>query len=509
MFTKIEKYLKHWNQHLFLLIFLLAIVVIELIDIRRFIADDSYFYMTIARNLALFGKQTFSGLVPTNGAHPLWLYTLTFSYWVISLINAQQLYNPLSIVPISLLVLIIGILASWKSASILGLNKLLFTIIPVGFLCAFNLIGSEANLAYASISILVFLSLNLKNKRTNAILIGLAALAVVFSRLDYIFFVLIYYGWLAKKGNLRFLTLSIGVFLIPFLIYIYLNMINFGGPIPISGWLKSSFPKFSLAGFTYEKLGSQLSGYNIVFGIVPIVYSTITLYRFRKKIEGPIKIVWALLGGCVLHFIYTASFTWNATGWLWYYVLPVFLGTFVYSLNIKLLRNGVTQQLFKVLGLVIIPALFLGYSMRTATREITWEEQAVTMTEFLLSNDIENSIIIVGDSAGETAFFSSNQVISLDMLTLNRYFVEEMLASENGLKYIITRFSEYEKPTYLLWTTGTWLGDLNFSDNLRIVSYRFKTPDKQTYQDMGSINIGEPILVSENLIVWELSIAER
>lgn len=44
---------------------------------NRVVADDAFYYFTIARNLASGHGATFDGLAPTNGFHPLWLLLLT------------------------------------------------------------------------------------------------------------------------------------------------------------------------------------------------------------------------------------------------------------------------------------------------------------------------------------------------------------------------------------------------------------------------------------------------
>jgi hypothetical protein len=44
---------------------------------NRVVADDAFYYFTIARNLAAGHGATFDGLAPTNGFHPLWLLMLT------------------------------------------------------------------------------------------------------------------------------------------------------------------------------------------------------------------------------------------------------------------------------------------------------------------------------------------------------------------------------------------------------------------------------------------------
>ena len=44
---------------------------------NRVVADDAFYYFTIARQLAAGHGATFDGLAPTNGFHPLWLLLLT------------------------------------------------------------------------------------------------------------------------------------------------------------------------------------------------------------------------------------------------------------------------------------------------------------------------------------------------------------------------------------------------------------------------------------------------
>ena len=43
---------------------------------NRVIADDAFYYFTIARHAAAGHGVTFDGLAPTNGFHPLWLVLL-------------------------------------------------------------------------------------------------------------------------------------------------------------------------------------------------------------------------------------------------------------------------------------------------------------------------------------------------------------------------------------------------------------------------------------------------
>jgi hypothetical protein len=55
------------------------------------LADDAYFYLGIARNLALGNGSTFGGLVATNGYHPLWMAMIVPLFGIASEVESVRL----------------------------------------------------------------------------------------------------------------------------------------------------------------------------------------------------------------------------------------------------------------------------------------------------------------------------------------------------------------------------------------------------------------------------------
>ena len=492
-------------QSLLLVIFMLVILGIQWVNVSRFIADDSYFYMVTARNIAFSGEQTFSGIMPTNGVHPLWLYLLSFSSWIVSFFAPEFLYHPFSVVPLSLVVLALGAYAAWRAAGVLGLNRLLFTVIPIGFLCAFNLLGSEAYLFYCCLSLLILVSLNSNQKWFHAIAIGLAGAAVFLARLDSIFFVTAYFVWLwTTRREIKFVGLAFLVTAITGSIYVISNYFFFDGIIPISGWLKSSFPTLSTGGIIYNRLGTEFSGYNVLFGLVPIIISTAMLPFLRVEMKGHLSLVYVFWVGSVLHFLYIACFSRGGTGWLWYYVLPVVLGSFMLAIGAKQLVDIPRQKWFVTSSYLLAAFLFTGYSLRNVTREVTWEDQGATMLQYLDQNEISDAVIIVGDAAGKTAFYGNNQVMGLDMLTSNQRYVSQMMSAENGFQFVLDSARATNKEVYLLYTSGTWLGWLEHDQDYSLLSYLFLSPGSTIYEDMGTVDLGKPVSMQTNLAVWRV-----
>src|SRR6185436_10709172 len=73
-----------------------------------FITEDSYFYAVVARNLVTTGAQTFNGIFPTNGFHPLWLYLLAAYDLPLSWFAPKALWHPAFAVPLALAILGMG-----------------------------------------------------------------------------------------------------------------------------------------------------------------------------------------------------------------------------------------------------------------------------------------------------------------------------------------------------------------------------------------------------------------
>jgi hypothetical protein len=488
---------------LFLLYFLLA-AIIQFVYTQHFIADDSYFYMTVARNIALSGQQTFSGIVPTNGVHPLWLYVLSLYSWISSLINSNYIYQPVSVIPISAMVLGSAAWFSWKSAHILGINRFVFTALPIGFLTTFPLLGSEAYVFYFCLSLLTLTAISsIGDTRYGHVLIGLTAALTFLARLDSIFFIVSFYlwYWITQKDFKR-VCVSGAVAALPALIYMISNQVYFGSFFPISGWLKSSFPNPLIIGFVWNGVSTRVLGYNLFFGVFPLVVSTLILGLCRRSIPRQATVVYAFWGGSVMHFVYTGGFT--VADALWYYVLPVVLVTFAVALALR--RFELSQRpAFSFLVFLGIVFSLVGYAIRDAVRHSPGEGECETIYDYLVNNHIAHETIIAVDCPGQQAFRTTNHVIALDMLTANRRFVEDMRDSPNGFQFILDQAAREDKPaTYLIWTTNTWLGALAPDRSLNTVSYLFRYPDEGAYRYVGTITSGRPLTIRPDLVVWKI-----
>ena len=205
---------------------------------EAFIGDDGYFYLVIARNLALHGEQTFSGIFATNGFHPLWGYGLAGYSRLVAWVDPDLLWNVRTAIPLAVCVLIV---AGWNlrcSAIRLGVWPPLFVGVPLLLVVMNRVLFSEAALYLLTLSVLVRLSTGDRlQRRFGPELAGVVCGLTFLARLDSIFLLAAWSGWYAvRAGSIRKCVRTAAVALLIVAPYLLSNVIWFGGMMPISSW---------------------------------------------------------------------------------------------------------------------------------------------------------------------------------------------------------------------------------------------------------------------------------
>ncbi len=481
---------------------------------EAFISDDSYFYLVISRNLALEGHQTFSGIMSTNGAHPLWLYLLTAYSWVISpLFGPDTLNSPEFALPLSVTLLAGGCIVWWKIGGVLRIHQPTLVFIPLTFITFFGVLYSEIHLLFFTLSLLV-MSVIGRNSGGGLryALIGALSALVVLSRLDTIFLigalgVLLFIADRDFRG-LAMMSLTFLAITIP---YLASNYLIFGHAVPVSGYIKSTFPEVFLRGFEIPAgmLTLSFEGYSIFFGILPIAFA-LTLWATYQDKQTKLVIA-AILGGAVLQFVQIALFTRGHTSWYWYYLLPVTAGVLA-TANLLSPTNQpfirLTPPRILVLNIVL---LSIAATIAIVTVNIRWnsEPQApkyMKASGFAAERDIQETAFLVSDGPGYFAYTGpSNSVIAADMLTGNASILEEMNNSGNAVRYLFDTASEVDRPIrYVIFMGGSWLTP---STNLRCVIYNDWRQLPSERSAIGQVHLGHPIEtdLDNGFIVWDAS----
>jgi hypothetical protein len=179
-----------------------------------FTRDDAYYYFKVAENITEGHGITFDGINPTNGYHPLWLL-------VCIPIFALARFD--LILPLRILLLVMAGLSVATGVLLYRLIARVFSR-PIGVLAAclwvfstyvhatVTQFGLETGLAIFSLVLFLYLMGNFEKKwRSQPITLSriaelaLAALLVLFSRLDLVFLVTIFGFWLIfRKTALRY-----------------------------------------------------------------------------------------------------------------------------------------------------------------------------------------------------------------------------------------------------------------------------------------------------------------
>lgn len=447
----------------------LVYALLVLAQPTHFLFDDAFFYLQIARHIALGHGSTFHGLGATNGYHPLWLAVCVP---LLALAGWTGL-SALHLVLVVQLGMTLGM--AWLYARWLRQLEIPYPVVALAyggtFFLAGGLWGSEGILAglfqLAALSSLV--GAHAERERAAGwlragVLLGLAVLA----RLDLIFLATLCcvsallqpgVAWRARLRDAALLGSSIAALIAP---YLLANAVWSGHLVPVSGALKSTFPVPHLAGVEV-KLGRL--GRNAAVG------SALCL-ALSASVRGPLRRVMALLGaGALAHAAYVALF--NAPGWAtdsdYYWVtgaLATSLAASAIAAQLAKLRPLLDSRRVAVLASVLAALVASAGLLQAAGRALTigpnglaWtpEPPAVRLARWLGDHLPDDARIFTADAPGRLAWFSERPVLAADGLTHGWDFADalrrpdlEAWLSRNGVSHVVAAQLDLDAPWALM-----------------------------------------------------------
>jgi len=411
------------------------------------IGDDAAYYMTIARNVAAGRGLTFDGIHPTNGVHPLWLMSLVPLFLLRGTPEVMiRLVALLQTILLSLAYLVfLRTQARLFSAPAATVSALLF--VPLVFLPSIN--GMESAVLVLSLVLLYGYGWHISRSGLDwrrAAVLGLSLGFVLLARLDMIFLPLALLGWAAAQFRVReihertvalvavcgFATCAV---VAPYLAF---NYWKFGGIMPISGALKSSFPHLALSADTIPRIASM--------GIVSLACAALAIGRALWSVAVPraaeragtgyyatatTVLAWAV----TLHFLFNLLFMKSGT-FSWYFLW--------YRLFAIVLISGPLDRTVRSTAIVTRPALYavmagillVGIVVRDQTRDRFpqqggWHTAAYDAAVWAREHTAPEAVFAMSD-CGHFAFFSTRQVINLDGLVNNMDFQRVLAQHELG-----------------------------------------------------------------------------
>jgi hypothetical protein len=440
-------------------------------DIADYLYDDAYYYLTIAANLADFGKSTLDGITATNGYQPLWLLTLAMLAKLVGT-DAHTLFvaNCALIYAIACSAPLLALL--WRGSGsrtaafcIAAGMALLVTQQPTVFLE-----GLEPILmAPIGIVLVVLLERGKDDPRTTLQLSAVLALCFLV-RLDGLSLFIMTCLLLPlfnlrsprlgaseafKAAGLTWIRLS--AFVVPTVaLYLTLNQWLFGSAVPVSGRAKS------LGGSLFSNWGvfHDLFGHWKPFALLVAILIAAELLT-RSIGERPPRLFYRSLAivssAIAIQYLYYAAFSsWYL--WPWYAYLVALDMALIVARTVYLASLLVHRPRAGVVALVAVAFIgiwtagrgldFVYQSLPTATQErlaflgnigihrgqiqgtISQEEvNAIMLEEFF--KDRPKTLIAMGDRSGGLAYWGRGKlaVVQTEGLTLGADYLKARMSS--------------------------------------------------------------------------------
>ena len=243
-------------------------------------AADTFYYLVVARNIARHGSFSFDAEHATNGFHPLWQLLTGALAFVTELFGGHGRALLLGAILLGLGLVTAGVALLARAFADDGVLSPWFTLLPVGvygFLLApfwiariavlaapttsmegpfpvygtlwsyVNGMESGAVLCAFGLCALLHRAWNQAPTLARAVRYGLALAALTLARLDHVFFALALTAewclsaWRRRRPAPEWLAL-LAAFGVPVATDLAINIHWFGGAMPVSGALKTSFP---------------------------------------------------------------------------------------------------------------------------------------------------------------------------------------------------------------------------------------------------------------------------
>lgn len=423
-----------------------------------FFVDDFFYYLVVGKNLALHGASTFNGLQATNGYHPLWLLTIAFLYKIFR--TQFSFFVALSVL---IWLLVCGSYRALRrtqlSLGIGGDAGLAWALLSIACMAVLSRTGMEIGLALFCLSIFWERMARWPLERQTpaaAFVSGLAASALVLSRLDASLVVAAYGGLtlIAPSGARRTAVKRIfyfGAGLLPVAIYFAINRIEFGTMLPISGIAKNLKSTWFPSASTVSILGLPRL-INFLFTWPSLTLCALFLLHV---LHGPVEADSAVppdrrrvqlcvaLHPIIFYSVLSFSSDWPMW-WIWYLypLVPVWalLGPTLIARWLPLTR---TAMLWLAAAVTCGSLVIILDRVRTDRPAVFALQRAFGLQEFAAAHP---GLYGMGDSAGLASYLMPAPLLQLEGLVGDKPFVDRIrrqepllqALNELGVDYYIT-----------------------------------------------------------------------
>ncbi len=419
--------------------------------IMAYYADDFFYYLQIAHNLAGHGRSTFDGTTLTNGYHPLWLLVVAAFYFcggdqgvfagvavltvaatASTYVIAQKFLSRHSINP-----LIAAFWAAWAALFTLSMDRTgMEVILTVPLLLSFLLFVDGENY--------------LRSPRATAWAGFLAAL-VILSRLDTVLLLVLYFIGLLLTQHRSLLLRRVPwicLGLLPVFVYAATNLLFFGSLGPVSSSAKHLQPGYAFSAKTLETLFHPLGLVAMAF-LIPalLLIAAGFLYGLFQR-RQPV-LFWVML---VFTPVYLAALSVSSDWGLWiWYRYPFIVSAIGGLLLLRSVFAGWSRARYILWGAAFVLCALFCVGLRKTPENTQIVDLAVQLKGFAAGHP---GIYGMGDAAGTPAVLIGQPIVQLEGLVMDRKFLDNIRDQRNLLDVL----KEY-RVRYYVSTNAVALGN--------------------------------------------------
>jgi hypothetical protein len=409
--------------------------------------DDAYYYLGVARSIAEGHGSTFTGLVETNGYHPLWLGVL---------VPLAAAFRDPSHVVVAVAI-VQGVLWVWSVREVVRIGRLagcetcaaaavaVFGVLAVttGHL-AFN--GMESALVLPLLLTAVRRIVDTRGRAIDDLRLGVVLALLCLARLDAAV-AAVTLGFVASVAagawSRRDLTTrGIAVAAPPavaLLVYAVVNVVVFDSVIPVSGRAKGlGAPFLNTEPLTQVLKSGDFDGRSLWFGVVALslvaaAWATRT-WRSDGYRSRLMACTLALVTGEVLLLAYLVTGT-SYRVWPWYHYQ---VATFSCLATVIVLRWA--RDRYGSMALRLCMVIAVGFLAVQAAVMFRPEEHAyrgsVEGAEYIQEHTPDDAILAMGDRAGIFGFLSDRPLLQLEGLMADVEFLSAMRSGDIASRMI-------------------------------------------------------------------------
>ncbi len=435
------------NKRLILIfIFLVGIIFVFISPIKfliNFTNDDSFFYIKTAYNFSKGYGSTFDLVNPTNGYHPLWFIILSTYFFILNFCipYTPELYFRFTVLLEFILCTLIFFILN-KSLNLNGIKdrmKYLGLFSSLFLLFVFRDFGLEPHLICFLISLYIYVKSVEINSNSNHLNYKCLLLILLFlSRIDFLFSVLpviIFSDYLtsAREYRNKFIFLSVLSLVIISFAYFLFNYMVFGHFLPISGFIKNSFPDICF-GRNLQVLLNP--GYltnqfvKLIFTLATILTFIVFLWNknFRSRLKEIDLFVFGICCSSMVFMLIHLSFNTQSLR-EWYVAFPSFVSSI---LLVRALMAIFARLYYSALTLFIF--IFAANFYLTRIENSKWDNVYDYAKELKNKTSNEDRIYQI-DLCGIVGFFSERKIVNGDGL-INSFEYQEYLVKNKLIQYL-------------------------------------------------------------------------